>query len=297
VIRVKQYTRFISILALASCVDDLETSELGDEVLAPNGVSLNGVSLNGVSLGGASLGGLALDSVSFANVKIGTTAVTNMAVVNSLLGGVKSGSIVAGSALVGAVFSGRLSNGTTLPLRLDAVQTLPAPNTDLASYAFSYQTSSGWTSLCGAGVNATASSGTWHPTTTKHQWDASNFTLSCRGSTFTKCLELGYKGDSLLDTYHQACIRALRADYCGDGKANTVNGTEINIYDKLGKQTDTQAWTLEANWTPDGAVCIGRARVVATTGGGVPACIAARAATACATASWGSNLIRTEMKP
>ncbi|MEO8705186.1 MAG: ADYC domain-containing protein [Kofleriaceae bacterium] len=293
----RQYARFLCTLALAGCIDEeLDIDELDEEINAPNGVSLNGVSLNGVSLNGVTLTGLTLDSVSLTGVTHSGVTMTGMTVVNSQMSGWKFAIFKIGSGLVGSLFTGKLSNAATLTLRLDGVRALAAPNTDVWSYTFSYQTSAGWTSLCGVN-DAIVSPGIWNPTTTKHQSDSNKFTVSCRGSTFSKCIELGYKSDSLLDTYHQACIRALRADYCGDGKANTVNGTEINIFDKLGKQADTLAWTLESNWTPDGAICIGKARLIATTGAGVPACIASRAATACTTSSWGTALIRTESKP
>jgi hypothetical protein len=123
------------------------------------------------------------------------------------------------------------------------------------------------------------------------------FTVSCRGATFAKCAELGYKDDSVLDTYHQACVRALRADYCGDGQSHTVNGTLINVYDKRGTQVDTQAWSVESNWTPDGAICINKGRLgTALKAPTVPQCIASRATIPCVTTWWASGaLLRTEV--
>ena len=37
----------------------------------------------------------------------------------------------------------------------------------------------------------------------------------------------------LLKDHHQACTRMIRADYCGDGKAWTVEGTVPDIFDYL----------------------------------------------------------------
>jgi hypothetical protein len=53
-------------------------------------------------------------------------------------------------------------------------------------------------------------------------------------------------------------VRALRADYCGDGTPYTVDGTLVNLYDNAGLQFDTVDWDPEAAWTPDGAACISK---------------------------------------
>ncbi len=53
-----------------------------------------------------------------------------------------------------------------------------------------------------------------------------------------------------------ACTRVLRADCCGDGTPHMLTGTQVNIYDALGIQTDTQSWFLEGEWTAAGARCV-----------------------------------------
>jgi ADYC domain/Pentapeptide repeats (8 copies) len=294
-----KYPSLVVALALTNCVaPDGESEEYGEadqEVTSANGVSLNGVSLNGVSLNGVSLNGASLAGVRVTGGSRDGIAITGVTVKNSQISGTSKAAALTGANLVRAQFSGVLVSGATIALRIDAVKSLAAPNADLTAYTVSYQTTAGWTSLCGTN-DAIASPGTWSATSTRHQWDSNMFTLSCRTSTFTKCLELGYKDDSVLDTYHQACIRALRADYCGDGTPHTLTGTEINIYDKLGKQTDTQSWLLESNWNADGATCIARPRIASTTAAGAPLCIKERAAVACPTTSWGAALIRTEVK-
>ncbi len=55
----------------------------------------------------------------------------------------------------------------------------------------------------------------------------------------------------------------VRADYCGNGKAHTRDGTPINIYDQLGIQkvdSDSNT-TFEAAWGPEGAVCVRKVRI------------------------------------
>jgi hypothetical protein len=54
----------------------------------------------------------------------------------------------------------------------------------------------------------------------------------------------------------------VRADYCGDGVGHTHNGTQINIYDRLGIQKPDviPAMQFEAGWGINGAQCIHHVR-------------------------------------
>lgn len=66
--------------------------------------------------------------------------------------------------------------------------------------------------------------------------------------------------------YHQACVRAIRADYGGDGTGHTRDGTLVDIADRLGIQRPEpdppgRALQFEAAWGPDGAVCVRRTRI------------------------------------
>jgi hypothetical protein len=65
-----------------------------------------------------------------------------------------------------------------------------------------------------------------------------------------------------LAPYHEACVRVVRADYCGDGTPHTVPGVAIEMFDRAGVHTrrDPGYGTFEALWGPDGAVCLARAR-------------------------------------
>jgi hypothetical protein len=70
---------------------------------------------------------------------------------------------------------------------------------------------------------------------------------------------------ALTEPAHQACVRLLRADYCGDGEAATRDSTPVNVFDRLGVQAPdpgaAAAMAFEAAWGPDGAVCVARTRV------------------------------------
>jgi hypothetical protein len=62
---------------------------------------------------------------------------------------------------------------------------------------------------------------------------------------------------------HQACVRMIRADYCGDGRPHTRDGTRIDLYDRLGIQRDepVPGMSFEAAWGPGGALCVRHARL------------------------------------
>jgi hypothetical protein len=105
----------------------------------------------------------------------------------------------------------------------------------------------------------------------RHISDA-GYTLTCADGAQGKCVRLGYKpwktlaNGTRLDAYHQACIRLVRADYCG-GRGTTRNGMPIEIYDTAGvRALDPEAdvaagLRFEAAWSPAGAVCVAHTRV------------------------------------
>jgi hypothetical protein len=91
---------------------------------------------------------------------------------------------------------------------------------------------------------------------------AETITFACTSGAIGKCIRFGYKpwkterGVSLAP-YHAACMYMVRADYCGDGRAHTVDGTWIDIWDHLGIQRREQRAghpeVFEAAWGPSGA--------------------------------------------
>lgn len=99
--------------------------------------------------------------------------------------------------------------------------------------------------------------------------DASHFALTCTSGAQGKCVRMGYRpwaaaadGTSLAPLY-EACVRMVRADYCGDGIATTRDGTLIDVYDRLGVQRPESGpeLTFEAGWSPEGAVCVAHTRI------------------------------------
>jgi hypothetical protein len=94
------------------------------------------------------------------------------------------------------------------------------------------------------------------------------FNLTCTGGAEGKCVLFGYRpweatdGVPMRDLL-QACIHMLRADYGGDDRPSTRDGTLINLYDRFGIQKPGVAagMEFEAAWGPEGAVCVAHPRV------------------------------------
>jgi hypothetical protein len=281
-------------------LEDENVGESDHELIAANGMSLNGMSLNGMSLNGMSLNGMSLNGMSLNGMSLNGSQLTGF---NS------SGQIISGSGLVGARMTGQLASGGTLNLRIDSASTLAAPNSDVWAYGVSYQSGTTWVPMCGtvdgAPVLAVPLAGTWDYRAGVKEggaWTASStsFSLGCRGAALAKCVELGYKpwktvGGTLLRDHHQACTRAIRADYCGNGTSYTRDGNLINIYDNKGIQADgSSTWPIDAEWIAAGARCIHHARAWSS-GHGIPACFASKAGQ-CGNFSKGALIINEYKK-
>jgi hypothetical protein len=95
------------------------------------------------------------------------------------------------------------------------------------------------------------------------------FDLTCTSGAIGKCVRWGYRpweeqpDGAPLRALHQACTRAVRADYGGDGRANTREGTMIYVCDRYGVRNCHKEVPLvfEAAWGPEGATCVARPRI------------------------------------
>jgi ADYC domain-containing protein/pentapeptide repeat protein len=246
------------LLVCGACAASGE-DQLGE--VSQNGISYNGLSFNGVSFNGISFNGVSFNGASLSGVSINGVSSTGSA----LKAGSTSGPPLSGSSLVGSIWTGTTTGGTTVKLRIDSAAAGTSPNTDLWFYGMSYQTSTGWSPLCGtdsvtgAPIQAVSVAGYWAATAsdaTHYAISSTQFTLACRGATIAKCVELGYKTYKGYTNQLLSCVRLLRGDYCGTGIAHTVNGTQVNLYDSVGVQKDTESWLAEAEWTPSGARCV-----------------------------------------
>ncbi|RKG72880.1 ADYC domain-containing protein [Corallococcus terminator] len=241
------------------------------EVVSPNGRNLNGRNLNGRNLNNSELGGMLVSVAYTGALSASGKALSNVRLEGSAFVGLDGANPVTGMGFNGARFVGKLGDGSTLPLRVDAITQGSGVDSDLWSYRVSYQGTDGaWRAVCqdssGAAVSAIAVAGRWdyrQGVTGGGEKinDSAAFTFACEGAAIAKCMHFGYKpwatasnGQSLAG-HHQACTRMVRADFCGDGESHTTDGQWVNLYDAAGVQGDTESWSTEAEWNEGGARC------------------------------------------
>jgi hypothetical protein len=187
------------------------------------------------------------------------------------------GRSLASPELIGAVLDVIDDTGRLVTVRIDGVARDPADaDGDVWLHRLSILDlpTGVWRELCTPGPDGTVAAfpvaGGWISDGT-HLRGSSGFIVSCTSGAIGKCVRLGYKpwrevgGESLWD-YHQACVRAIRADYGGDGTGHTRDGTLVDIFDRLRIQPPEPdprgpALEFEAAWGPDGAVCVRRTRI------------------------------------
>jgi hypothetical protein len=279
-----------------------------------NGGNLNGGNLNGGNLNGSSanLVGFTFDLTTVTGVTVNGASIQGAWIDNGTLSAMRSdGAVLSGQALVGAEMTGKLSNGQTVTLRLDALEPFTSTTgTALSRYVISFTGphSTARAYVCGkddagAPIKTIPITGQWNfeqgvPGGGSKEENPALVTFACQGFVLYKCIDFGYppwkKANGVrLNNHHQACVRMLRADYCGDGRSWTVNGTAINMYDNLGIQADTESWAVEAEWDTDGARCLSHQRIQNM--GTVPSCPFDRSPTACGNPpQWGPTLLVSE---
>jgi hypothetical protein len=155
-------------------------------------------------------------------------------------------------------------------LRIDAVVADPGdPSGDIVLYRFSRIAADGEaTPYCRTGNGmGFPMAGSWSADG-KHIHAPGKVTIACLGTAEARCVALGYRpwakgpdGADLWD-YHQACVRALRADYCGSGHSHGGFGTGLALYDRLGIRPlqGAAGMSFEAAWGANGASCVNHMR-------------------------------------
>ncbi|TMA30106.1 MAG: hypothetical protein E6J78_00375 [Deltaproteobacteria bacterium] len=242
-----------------------------------NGESLNGESLNGESLNGESLNGTPLGSsvtaVSFSGVQLNGNVLDSTSLNGTVFSGTGGGTTFSGYAFRRAIFNATTDSGAIISLRIQGISQEAPPNDDVWDYWLTWSADGGdnWQPFCvnasGNTVPAIPVNGIWDhrrgvPGGGAKIDDPSSFTFACKGmGAVAKCVfPIGYKpwktvNGVSLDRWHQACVRLIRADFCGDGTPYTVNGQRVNLYDGIGVQQDTRYWLIEAEWDENGARC------------------------------------------
>jgi hypothetical protein len=249
-----------------------DTSPASAAISSGNGTSINGTSVNGTSINGTSINGTSING----------TSVNGTSINGTLFSGISLNLPIVGGAFIGAQMNATLADGSQIKLRIEDMAGSTDPEVFL--YTVTYKDGAKWKSICGydsSGLpqKAIPLEGIWDyseatPTGGSHIDSPSMFTFACVGSSLAKCVQLGYKPwktveecdgdgncqDVALSDVHQACVRMLRADYCGDGMSHTTNGIQVNLWDSFGVQKKKSGvggkWLPEAEWSPDGAVCI-----------------------------------------
>ena len=199
--------------------------------------------------------------------------------------------------LVGAVlsFAGELPGGERI--RIASVTEIATPSGPILLHDLEIEADGRWQPACDADAagrrlgspvsGRSTGTGSFDPA-------APGFEIACTAGAFGKCLLFGYhpwktSAAAPMDRLFRACIRMVRADYCGDGRSWTLNGMAIDIFDRFGvqKADNPPDMVLEAAWSPEGAVCIHHARVpsVGTLDAVLAACprLSASAGKACTT--------------
>lgn len=240
----------------------------------------------------------------------GGLAPNGPSIYGSSLGGVSvDGETLVAEDLVGTALAGRSTHGEDVVLRVEGVERGEGDNDDVLYYSISVEDASGSTPLCGVDgdgrpIRALVLPGAWdHEVGRPGQggWlDPSDgsFFFACRGSSVAKCFEMGFKPWLLnvhgnrVTSLHQACVRALRADYCGDGRSWTEAGIELSVWsDAGGSPADPGTHRFEAVWGHDGAHCVEALRSPPSADGEGPGCV--KIAERCLEKNMNKNILFT----
>jgi hypothetical protein len=186
----------------------------------------------------------------------------------------ENGALVPQDDLIGTLLLVRDENGNRVRIRIDRLGRDPAdPPGEIQLYSVSSQDhqTGQWYNMCQPGPDGLAKgfplSGSW--SSDGQHFPSKSFLFTCTSGAIGKCVRFGYKpwkrgpnNENLWD-YHQACTRMVRADYCGDGRSWTRDGTLIDVYDRLGiqKAERREGMRFEAAWGSRGAVCVDHTRI------------------------------------
>ncbi|MDC0671273.1 ADYC domain-containing protein [Nannocystis radixulma] len=269
-------------VGLVGCDEAVEQTHAGtpvdDEVtfrtLFDNGLELNGPLMNGMRMNGMRMNGMRMNGMRMNGMRMNTSELNNFAITSgSLISALLDSIQRSGADLVDAEydFDYEITPGSYEHKKLKIAGVVQSStDADIYFNDVRYQVdASTWDYLCRDGAS--------NPTEAialNFAWDESNgtrleypdaFTWACRGAALAKAVEWGYapwrtaSSTSLKDA-HQAAVRMIRADYCGNGTTHTVNGNPIDVSDRWSIQTPGTVWPVEAKWGPDGAVCLNTPR-------------------------------------
>ena len=157
------------------------------------------------------------------------------------------GTVLPQDKLPGTVLTIGDGSGAAPPVRINSVETDPRdPAGEVVLYGLSQQAPDGsWTDLCEPdpdgrrlGFPLPALS---RPTAATSRRPAASSSPAPAVPRASACASATSPGVTLpdgspMEPYYQACVRMVRADYCGDGVGHTRNGTPIDLFDRIGVQ-------------------------------------------------------------
>ncbi len=275
----KKLHAFLVLSAMSLCwgcapVGDDSQDDPGEEepiaearlaLAASNAAEMNGTLLNSSFLNGIKFNGIKFNGIKFNGIKFNGTDLEGTREDNGIT--------VNGTGFAGTDMDAVLGDSTTTTVRVESA------TTGEVTGMVTYEIRVGGTNVCASGGKALLLPGRWDYATGTLVDDTDKFTVACRGAAIAKCSEWGYNDfgkwtesngteqhDISLKYFHQACVRMVRADYCGDGVSHTETGTSIELYDTADIQTESPGNTLalEAEWSAGGATCVKHVRWTAT---------------------------------
>jgi len=270
-------------ITLSGCAID-GTSTIEQAYESQQGESQQGESLLGASLDHMTMRGIRLQGATMAGV-----ALSNVRVERGELVAVRGAATFRGTSLAGAHLFADVQNTRVTPpaaavieYRIASIEPEPSQydpthtgNTFLYTLEQWVPDSQTWQLACPADSDGRSAAIPLAAIWDDHgdrSTSSSLFTLACTTGVIAKCYRWGYRpwitGYGDMVAMHWTCTRLARADYCGNGKPNTHDGTWVNLWDTLPAPGPIQRHGLvtppgmlfEAGWNTGGAVCLSRAR-------------------------------------
>jgi hypothetical protein len=175
------------------------------------------------------------------------------------------GRTLARDELVGAVLTLRAEDGERRRVKIESIMPDPRDRTgEVLLYGFATPDAAGaWRPLCPPDPNGRQLG---FPQPGPH----GDIVIWCTAGALGKCVRAGYHpwrtlpDGTALAPYHRACVAMMRADYCGDGRPTTRDGTLIDIYDRIGVNPmapEDGEFRFEAAWGEEGALCVAKVRI------------------------------------
>ena len=236
--------------------------------------STQGISKNNTWLNGLNVHGIILSQLQYPKDSTSTRMPVPSKIIELQVEGSRfrarkeDGTWATDEELVGALLVVGGSDGSKVTYRIDSIEKASYGKAgEMFLYTFSIKdpATDNWINFCRPDSQGMQRgfplSGYWDEKG-YHIRSADQYSITCTSGVIAKCIKQGYvpwkttrDGKSLWE-YHQACTRMLRADYCGNGKFHTREGTKIELWDREGIQLESlePGLTFEAAWSPDGAV-------------------------------------------